>query len=300
MTPKLSRYAFTLLELIIIIAIILVLIGLLLPVSSCIVAGTPIDTPSGSRAIELLDVGDAVLSRTPNGKFQIARVTAKSVHSVHRYLRFVFNDKGELGATDEHPIATPMGWTKAGDLRVNDRVLGKSGERSITSIEPVSKHINVYDLTVEPNENFFAAGVLVHNKRRINRSRFALTQIVHVLEQYRLDFGSYPPDNSPTSNGSEILAYYLTRKLASGTQAFGPYLEYDSLKDADQNGFPELLSPLGNRYIYKLIGEGGSRAQVIDPGPDNQLGGTMTSIQGFVPDNSGYDKDNFYSIPPGQ
>ena len=139
-----------------------------------------------------------------------------------------------------------------------------------------------------------------HVGGRESRNRAYLRIIEHALEAYRLDFSAYPPDNSPTSNGSEVLAHYLCRKLSSGTQVYGPYLNVGTLADADQNGFPEYLSPLKNIYTYKLIGQTNSRVLLIDPGPDRKIGGTIDPKKGFVPDNSGADKDNLYSIPPGE
>lgn len=133
-----------------------------------------------------------------------------------------------------------------------------------------------------------------------SRSRDILRLIDHALEQYRSDFGAYPPDNFPTTNGSEILAYYLCSKIKSGKNDFGPYLESRSLKDSDQNGLPEFLSPFNSPYVYKLIGDRNSRALLIDPGPDQKLGGTIDPQKGFLRDNSEADKDNVYNIEPAK
>ena len=45
-------------------------------------------------------------------------------------------------------------------------VVAREGPRKIRSITVIEKGVKVYDLTVSPHPNFFASGVLVHNKLR--------------------------------------------------------------------------------------------------------------------------------------
>lgn len=51
----------------------------------------------------------------------------------------------------------------AGRLREGDRVRTEAGFAAVERFEKIIEGVEVYDLTVEPNPNFFADGVLVHN-----------------------------------------------------------------------------------------------------------------------------------------
>lgn len=122
-----------------------------------------------------------------------------------------------------------------------------------------------------------------------------LSIVAHGLEQYRLDFGSYPPDDFPTANSSEALAFHLCRKLKKGDMEYGPYLEKTPV-DRDGNGFPELYSTLKTPYSYivTLDDKGRERGYIsVDSGWDKKLGGSLDPSAGFVPDGTGADKDNF-------
>ena len=135
---------------------------LLLP--SCIVEGTPIDTPSGSCKIEDLRVGDEVWTRAPSGELQVGRVRA--VHSAWSMAQrmIVLSDGRTLHATALHPVATETGWKLTGQLEAGESVWSRDGWRTIASVTHTGRLVRVFNLEVEPNPNFFANGVLVHNK----------------------------------------------------------------------------------------------------------------------------------------
>src|SRR5205809_13201 len=58
-------------------------------------------------------------------------------------------------------------------------------------------------------------GAIVKVKASVVRAtaEHSMSIIAMALEQYRADFDAYPPDNSPSHNGSEVLHYYLCRKI---------------------------------------------------------------------------------------
>src|SRR5882724_382278 len=55
------------------------------------------------------------------------------------------------------------------------------------------------------------------------------------MDKYKEDFHTYPPDDTPSNNGSEMIWYYLCRVHTSGEMHFGPYIKAteDQLKDGD-------------------------------------------------------------------
>ena len=133
----------------------------------CIVEGTPIDTPSGSCRIEDLREGDPVWTRAPSGELQVGRV--KTVHITWSMAQstIVLEDKRTLNATAQHPVATETGWKPAGQLEAGDSVWSRDGWRTVATVTHTGGLVRVFDLEVEPNPNFFANGVLVHNKGKI-------------------------------------------------------------------------------------------------------------------------------------
>ena len=132
----------------------------------CLVDGTRIETPGGSRPIESLQVGDEVLSRLSNGETATGRITACYEHRVEKFLRIEFESGSVLQVTSEHPIGTPGGWRLAGALKIGDQVLTRTGWEIIAAVQSVTESSMVYNLSVAPHENYFADGILVHNKIR--------------------------------------------------------------------------------------------------------------------------------------
>ena len=117
----------------------------------------------------------------------------------------------------------------------------------------------------------------------IGAAREKLSAISMALEKYRDDFHAYPPDNVPSTNGSEILAHHLCTRFPHGESHLGPYLDVpeDQLKGATRR----IPSPLGGTYVYGRFNadtDGNFRSfALVDPGPDKLPGGSVDSATGF-------------------
>lgn len=164
----------------------------------CIVRGTSIATPTGPRMVEELRVGDAILARLADGSTVPARVTGAVSAFAREHLVLTMDDGTKLRVTSAHPIATPHGFTPAGKLAEGDFVARENDAVTIASVRRVAGKVNVYDLSVEPGNTFFASGVLVHNKTFAQPPR--LTQLagtwvgsVRGVLRYRLELA---PDAS--------------------------------------------------------------------------------------------------------
>src|SRR4029079_5622195 len=120
----------------------------------CFPAGTQVQTPSGSRAIEDFAAGDQVISRDDSG-LVTATVTRTKVRHAQELIVLTLEDGTVLRATPNHPIGTPGGWVDAGELAPGDLLLTSDGERRLISMENVAG-AEVYDLTVEPTHSYFA------------------------------------------------------------------------------------------------------------------------------------------------
>jgi len=136
-------------------------------VSTCVVEGTPIMVPNGERPVELISVGDRLLTRADATDLVEVVVTDVREATSTRWLRFGLKNGRTLSLTPEHPVAIPGGWRNAGDLAIGEDVLTGSGTTSIAWISRLREKRRVFDLSVSPEQTFLAAGVLVHNKRKM-------------------------------------------------------------------------------------------------------------------------------------
>ncbi len=127
--------------------------------------GTEVAMADGSKkAIDQIKVGDSVLSYdTAHNKFVVSKVAdVYSYKGEKDPYYYIINDK--IRATGEHPFFVNGKWIKADNLRVGMKLFDGISEIPITSIKRVNKEERVYDLIVGKHHNFFADGVLVHNK----------------------------------------------------------------------------------------------------------------------------------------
>jgi|GEM_PF-1276634 len=141
------------------------------PTDSCFVAGTPVATPSGPISIEQLQVGDVVLSYDHHrGVVVEGRVVHTHQHAAQPTLHLTAPDGISLGVTHNHPIYSPAkgAYVSAGSVDDDDRFVrlgaGNTTEQSIWSSTTTAATADVFNITVEPDHNYFAGGVLVHNK----------------------------------------------------------------------------------------------------------------------------------------
>ena len=143
--------------------------------TSCFVAGTLIDTPRGPVKIETITIGQKIYGYDTKTKKRVVRKVT-GVWDIgwrtYRYLRLP-NGK-ELRVTPEHPVYLPAQdrYLPIRQLQAGQQVLvqpqknnkqleQKALEQRLSGIVGIAR---VYTLTVEDTANYFAQGLLVHNK----------------------------------------------------------------------------------------------------------------------------------------
>lgn len=136
---------------------------------SCFIAGTEITMANGDvKNIEDVIVGDGVLTyNEESGENEEGTVGDLKEHQVESVIRLTLDNENIIITTQEHPFyINGKGWVKAGEIEVLDTCRKINGEESLVStVEVLEESHTVYNLlSVSENHNFFANGILVHNK----------------------------------------------------------------------------------------------------------------------------------------
>lgn len=128
----------------------------------CFLPGTKVTTPSGEKTIENLKVGDKVISFNEKTKTnEPAKIEKTFEHKTSGYL--IVNNK--LFVTQEHPFLINGEWKTIGQAKLGDNLQTIDGKtETISSIKQVTKQVTVYNIEVSPNNNYYAEGILAHNK----------------------------------------------------------------------------------------------------------------------------------------
>lgn len=142
------------------------------PSGGCFVAGTPVDTPHGPRAIDKLKVGDEVMAYDETtGQTVVSRVTNTFIHVNEPYGRLTLSNGTTLQVTSIHRFYDPRSrtWRKIGDMQPGDVVLYGYGATAkfvtILASEFSSGRGTVYNLEIERYHNYYVNGILVHNRK---------------------------------------------------------------------------------------------------------------------------------------
>jgi hypothetical protein len=141
----------------------------------CFAAGTPIATPDGSTAIELLSVGDWVMAYDEvTHRVVPAPVVRTFRHEGQRAGELKLASGETLRVTKNHPIYLPdqLEYAEAGAVSAASRLIrlrpGKEVSSAIAEgffLDSGAATETVFNIEVATHHNYFAGGVLVHNKQ---------------------------------------------------------------------------------------------------------------------------------------
>jgi len=138
--------------------------------TSCFVRGTRVRTPSGTKAIESLAVGDEVIAFDEKTMaLTVRRITALHSAKVAR-VRTVVVAGRRVVTTDEHPFweAERRAWTRAGDLTIGNVLAvleeGRLVPKTIETIVDEQRNSDVFNITVDGEHTYLAEDIAVHNK----------------------------------------------------------------------------------------------------------------------------------------
>ncbi|MGP1383834.1 MAG: polymorphic toxin-type HINT domain-containing protein [Thainema sp.] len=133
----------------------------------CFSGDTQILTVNGYKSIEQLNQTDHILG-FDFSNHQIKEEEIGEIQIFNSPDYYLINDR--IKVTGTHPFYVQKNekieLTEVQNLSIGDHLLGESNTRiSISEIEHIQQPITVYNLlSVKPDHNFYADGVLVHNK----------------------------------------------------------------------------------------------------------------------------------------
>ena len=140
--------------------------------NKCFVAGTEITLGDGTTtAVENIEPGKTVMTYnidTSSYESKLAQGVCK--HKVGQIIKITYDDGNTIVTTPEHPFYVfGKDWVKAKDIVSNDTcaLIGTEelSESKVSKVEVLDEEHFVYNvLDVVDNHNFFANGILVHNK----------------------------------------------------------------------------------------------------------------------------------------
>lgn len=132
----------------------------------CFPANTMVMTPSGETPIQLLKVGDEVLSFDAQGRVATSVVSVFHEHPSDAILKLAYWG-GSLRVTENHWLLNQYNaFALAGTLTEHDAIVDSIGHlRPVISVSPDGNE-SVYNLTVTPNHTFIADNMRVHNGGR--------------------------------------------------------------------------------------------------------------------------------------
>jgi len=133
----------------------------------CFVGSTPITTASWSTLIQDLHAGDTIIGYNfSTGKKEASTISEIEIYDRDEYFRINKN----IEVTAEHPFYIFASWSvvvrETASLQPWDLLISENGEPiPVSSIQKFSQKVRVYNLlNVEPTHNYYASGILVHNK----------------------------------------------------------------------------------------------------------------------------------------
>lgn len=152
---------------------------------SCFAAGTPVWTDCGPLPIELLRVGDRVLSQDPlSGELAYKLVLDTTIRPASPTLRIRVGNES-IDSTLGHPFwVVGQGWKMAKLLKVGDRLHSVNGGHVIDAIEP-GEELPAYNLVVHETNNYFVSKqqILVHDNTPRDGSKQPLPGWMHTSDE---------------------------------------------------------------------------------------------------------------------
>lgn len=130
--------------------------------SSCLVAGTPVQTERGQVPVEMIEVGDRVLSKNiETGELAYKPVLHTTVREDASVKEVLINGKSIVASDGHHFWISGKGWVKTHELKAGDPIHTVTGTTRLTSLETEPRPESVYNLVVADFHTYFVGQSLI-------------------------------------------------------------------------------------------------------------------------------------------
>ena len=145
--------------------------------ASCFPKGTPIDTATGSAAVETIKIGDRVLAQDcQTGELAFKPVLGTTIRPPAALLAIRLGE-ATLRSTKGHPFfVVGKGWRMAKELQAGDKLVSLGRLVAIDEISPETEKVEAHNLVVADSSTYFVGEdhILVHDNSPIQPSRVLL------------------------------------------------------------------------------------------------------------------------------
>lgn len=130
---------------------------------TCFPATARVLTPTGTKRIVDLKLGDLVTSYRPDGTTTIQPITRKLEHGSSPICCVALDDGTNLRVTSNHTVLTNRGWLRVNKLHQGDCVIQAHGNAGVQKVSQLQIQEPVYNIYTAGEHTFVVDGVVVHN-----------------------------------------------------------------------------------------------------------------------------------------
>lgn len=177
------------------------------PNLGCFVAGTLISMADGEdKKIEDVKVGDIVWAW--DGTKKEPCVVGKTMRFVKDNIyEFKFGGDTKLTCTEEHPIyIKDKGWITASNVNIDDKAQNINGIYTLVTGKRLTnlKGVDVFNISVMKNPNYYANGILVHNKGEFDEQTYTGQTAVDIFTAIQNAYDEFMAGDTTQGDSLEI------------------------------------------------------------------------------------------------
>ena len=180
------------------------------------------NAPEGLKYIKDIQIGDTVkVFNEDTREIGTSTVTSISSHEVESFYKIIsFSNHYSLWVTGEHPVYVldkddglwkkEGTWTLAKDLKFGDKLATAHGFHDmVTEVIEINEPRTVYNMEVDGEHNYFANGLLVHNKggAYIGKDKYKSSNVGESRSEINSQAGTFN-QNVPNAVGNSLASQF--------------------------------------------------------------------------------------------
>ena len=129
---------------------------------SCLVSGTPVQTERGQVSVEMIEVGDRVLSKNiETGELAYKPVLHTTLREAAPVKKLMIDEQSIVASDGHHFWISGKGWVKTHELKVGEPIHTVTGTSRLQGLETEPRPESVYNLVVADFHTYFVGQSLI-------------------------------------------------------------------------------------------------------------------------------------------